>query len=226
MDHEVVVRQKLSERYLLNELDSGARDEFEEHFFGCAECAFDVRAGSAFVDQTKTVLAETRGAGVVSPSRALPAPIYRPWYVWLRPALTAPVLALLLAVVGYQNFVIIPQLKQASSAQVLPWASINIGTFGEADQQITTAPGKGFLVLVRIPPQNNYFRYTAELYNPADKLEWSVTIPGTTNQDRWPVVVPGTSRQAGTYTMKVSGTTAAGESVRVGQASFELHIQN
>ena len=60
MDHEVVVRQKMTERYLLNELDSESRDEFEEHFFDCPECAFDVRAGSAFVEHTKNVLAEAR----------------------------------------------------------------------------------------------------------------------------------------------------------------------
>jgi hypothetical protein len=225
MDHEVVVRQKLSERYLLNELDSEARDEFEEHFFGCPECAFDVRAGSAFVDRTKTVLAETHEAGVVSPS---PVPGYRPWYIWLRPALTAPVLALLLTVVGYQNLVIVPRLKQALAAQVLPWAAVNIGTYGDAaGQEITTAPGKGFLVFVRIPPQNNtYSHYTVDLFNPAAQLEWSVTIPSATNQDQWPVMVPGADRQAGTYNLKVRGTTNAGESVKVGQGSFELHIQN
>ena len=31
MDHDTVVRQKLTERYLLNELDPEARDNFEEH---------------------------------------------------------------------------------------------------------------------------------------------------------------------------------------------------
>jgi len=33
MDHDAVVRQKMTERYLLGELDSETRDEFEEHFF-------------------------------------------------------------------------------------------------------------------------------------------------------------------------------------------------
>ena len=58
MDHDVVVRQKLTERYLLDELDPPARDEFEEHFFDCKECALDVRAGALFVEQSKVVLAE------------------------------------------------------------------------------------------------------------------------------------------------------------------------
>ncbi len=58
MDHDMVVRQKMTERYLLKELDPAARDEFEEHFFDCKDCAFDVHAGALFVEQSKVVLAE------------------------------------------------------------------------------------------------------------------------------------------------------------------------
>src|SRR6266478_5941451 len=74
MDHEVVVRQKMTERYLLNELDSESRDEFEEHFFDCPECAFDVRAGSAFVEHTKNVLAEAREPETAPAAIPTPAP--------------------------------------------------------------------------------------------------------------------------------------------------------
>ena len=58
MDHDVVVLQKTTERYLLGELDPDARHEFEEHFFDCPDCALDVRAGALFVEQSKVVLAE------------------------------------------------------------------------------------------------------------------------------------------------------------------------
>src|SRR5258708_27722866 len=58
MDHDVVVRQHMTERYLLDELEPQARDEFEEHFFGCPDCALDVRAGAMFVEQSKIALAE------------------------------------------------------------------------------------------------------------------------------------------------------------------------
>ena len=222
MDHEVVARQKITERYLLNELDSETRDQFEEHFFDCSACAFDVRAGSAFVEQSKVVLAE----GPAEAPLAAPVPAKSGWLGWLRPAFAMPALALLLAVVGYQNLVTYPRMKQAlSHPQVLPWTSVNIGTLGATEQQITTAPGKGFLVFVRIPPQSDYSRYTANLYNPAGKLEWSLTIPATTTQDQWPVAVPGADRQAGTYTLVVHGTATDGISKEVGQGSFELQIQ-
>jgi hypothetical protein len=90
---------------------------------------------------------------------------------------------------------------------------------------ITTRPGEGFLLFVRIPPDGSYSRYTAELYNLAGKLEWSLTIPATSAQDQWPVQVPGANREAGSYTLAVRGITAAGESKEVGRASFELQIQ-
>src|SRR5438477_9841743 len=84
MDHTAVVRQKMTERYLLDELDSQLRDEFEEHYFDCPECALDVSAGAQFVGHAKSVLAEhTEPVSVqAAPSRNLGAE----WLAWLRPA--------------------------------------------------------------------------------------------------------------------------------------------
>jgi hypothetical protein len=231
MDHDMVVRQKMTERYLLDELDPTARDEFEEHFFDCKDCALDVHAGALFVEQSKVVLAEKLElvAAAVPPTASVPA-IPR-WLTWFRPAVVVPVMVLLLAVIGYQNLIIYPQLEQAfNSPQVLPWASVNVGTYGSEGPVITTRRGEGFLLFVRIPPESGYSHYTAELYNPAGKLEWSLTIPvasgkETSAQDQWPVQVPGANRETGNYTLKVRGITAAGESKEVGRASFELQIQ-
>ena len=226
MDHDVVVRQKMTERYLLGELDPAARDEFEEHFFDCPDCALDVRAGALFVEQTKVVLAEkaepvSAGLAVTTQVPARPG-----WLAWLRPALAAPVMVLLLAVIGYQNLVTYPQLQQAlNSPRVLPWASVNVGTWGSGGPVISTRPGEGFLLFVRIPPDGGYSHYVADLYNPAGKVEWSLTIPASSAQDQWPVQVPGANRAAGSYTLAVRGVTAAGESKEVGRASFELQIR-
>jgi hypothetical protein len=224
MDHGVVVRQKMTERFLLNELDSDTRNEFEEHFFDCPECAFDVQAGSAFVEQTRNVLAGERESEA-APS-LVPAPPSRGWLAWLRPAFAAPALALLLAVVGYQNLVTYPKLQQAvNQPQVLPWAPVNVGTFGSDVPVITVTSGQGFMLFVRIP-EGGYSQYAAELHNPAGKVEYSLTIPAVAGQDQWPVQIPGANRAAGTYTMMVRGVTAAGESKEIGRTSVELKIQN
>jgi hypothetical protein len=231
MDHDMVVRQKMTERYLLGELDPAARDEFEEHFFDCRDCAVDVQAGALFVEQSKIVLAEKPELVAAGLPATAPVPAKPGWLAWLRPAVVVPVMVMLLAVIGYQNLVIYPQLQQAlNSPQVLPWASVNVGTYGSEGPVITTRPGEGFLLFVRIPPESGYSHYTAELYNPGGKLEWSLTIPvasgkETSAQDQWPVQVPGANRQAGNYTLKVRGVTAAGESKDIGRTSFELQIQ-
>ena len=226
MDHDVVVRQKMTERYLLEELDPGARDEFEEHFFDCPDCALDVHAGALFVEQSKVALAENSKPISAGLPVAAPVPVKLGWLTWLRPAVAVPVMALLLAVIGYQNLVTYPQLQRAlNRPQVLPWASVNVGTWGSGGPVITTRLGKGFLLFVRIPPEGGYSHYTADLYNPAGKLEWSLTIPATSAQDQWPVQVPGADREAGTYTLAVRGVTAAGESKDIGRTSFELQTQ-
>ena len=225
MNHDVVVRQKMTERYLLDELDPKQRDEFEEHLFDCPECAIDVRAGAAFVEQSKVILAEN--APENAPVRVpVFTPARRGWFAWLRPAFAAPALAVLLLVIGYQNLVTYPRFQHAlSQPQVLPWASVNIGTWGGGGPTITAARGKGFLLFLRIPPGGVYDHYTADLYNPAGKVEWSLTIPATQGQDQWPVQVPGANREAGTYTVEVRGVTTAGETNNLGRTSFELQIQ-
>ena len=224
MDHEVVVRQKLTEQYLLNELSSQARDEFEEHYFDCPKCALDVQAGALFVEQSKIVLGEEPvAAGLRVRGGAAPKP---GWFAWLRPAFAVPVMALLLGVIGYQNLVTLPQARQLmGQPQVFQsWALLNIGTYGEA-QPITAAPGQGFLLFVRIPPDGAFASYKADLYNPAGKLEWSLTFPAAASQDQWPVQVPAANRESGTYQLAVRGVTAAGESKEIGGASFELKIE-
>jgi hypothetical protein len=225
MDHDLVVRQKMTEKYLLNELDSTARDEFEEHFFDCADCAVDVRAGAMFIEQSKVALAHTSESAPAGLA-VTPRPLVKPgWlaglHAMLRP-FALPVMAVLLMVVGYQNLVTYPRLARSSdSPQVLPYASLNVGSYGSEGPVVTAASGKGFLLFMRIPPEG-YSNYTAELYNPAGKKEWSLTIIPTAGQDEWAIQIPDAKREAGNYILKARGVTAAGDSKEVGQASFEL----
>jgi Putative zinc-finger len=223
MDHEVAAARQMTERYLLNELDPAAREEFEEHYFDCPTCAADVQAAALLVEGIAD------GALKEPQPRPVPVPIAPSpkRLAWLRPAFVVPALATLLAVVGYQNLVTYPRMAhQLNSPQVLPWAPVNLDTYGPDGPTITAQPGGAFLLLVRIPPGGAYSKYIADLYNPAGKLEWSFafTIPASSEQDQWPLQVPGTNRQEGRYKLKMRGTTASGESKDVGQTSFELQI--
>ncbi|MGA7398463.1 MAG: zf-HC2 domain-containing protein [Candidatus Sulfotelmatobacter sp.] len=215
----------MTERYLLGELDPQACQEFEEHFFDCPDCALDVRTAALFIEHSKNSLAkESEPVAALSPvTKALPP---KPgWSAWLRPAFAVPVMALLLAVIGYQNLVIYPRQQQAfARPQVLPSAFLNIGAMGSGDQPISIAPEQSFLLLVRIPP-DSYPRHTAELYNPAGKLEWSLTLPSSSTQEQWPLQVPGAKRESGTYSLVVHGLTDNEQGKEVGRVTFDLQIQ-
>lgn len=221
MDHNEVVRQKLTEKYLLKELEGETRDQFEEHFFECSECALDVRAGSEFVTHSRIVFGDKpEPAQEVVRSRSSGG---FNWLAWLRPGFAAPALALLLAVIGYQNLVSFPRLR---SARVLPWVAVAVDTYGSDAQTITVPRGKSFIVFVRIPHEGIYVRYMADLYNPAGKLDCSLAIPATETQDQWPVLVPEGNHEAGSYRIAVRGVTASGETKDLGSEPFTLQTQN
>jgi hypothetical protein len=228
MDHTAVVRDRTTERYLLNELDSEVRNEFEEHYFDCPECALDVSAASQFVEQSKLVLAESSDP-IPTLLTSGPGPVKYGWskfgwLAWLRPAFAAPALALLLAVVGYQNLVTYPRFQaELKQPQILPAVSVNVGTYGAGE---TTVPeGKGLLLSLRIPPDGGFVRYTVDLYNPGGKSAASFTVTPAVGQDQWSVTIPGVTREAGTYTMAVHGVTPGGEAKDLGSSSFQLQIQ-
>ncbi len=226
MDHDTVVRQKVTERYLLNELDPQARNEFEEHYFDCQECGRDVHSGAVFIEQSKIELAKEYESTAAHLPVPVPAQVKPGMWSWFRPAIVIPVMAILLVVVSYQNLVTLPRMQSAlETPQVSPWASVNVGTYGSEEQVVKAKAGQGFVLFVRIPPEGIYSQYTAELYNPAGKVEWTVTIPASSTQDQWSVHVPGTNREAGSYSLAVRGLSAAGEGKEIGRASFELQVQ-
>lgn len=224
MDHKDAVRLRATERYLLNELDPDQLDQFEEHLFDCQDCALEVRAAAMFVEQSKNVLSETVGT---IPMQVV-TPVPPGWFSWLRPAFAVPVMALLLAVVGYQNLVELPTLKSASTLpQIMPSASINIATRGTDVPLIPTKKGQAFSLLVDLPPESGYSSYIADLYNPAGKIEWSLAVPAeSVTNDSLSVRVPGTPRQAGVYILAVRGVPRDGNSPsEIGRHSFELRVQ-
>jgi anti-sigma factor RsiW len=220
MDHDEAIRQKATERYLLDELDPEARDEFEEHLFDCQDCALDLRAAAAFVEQSKVLLAETPAPAPVRVHA--PAPAKPGFFAWLRPAFAVPVFALLLVVIGYQQFAYRTLQEAANTPQVLPYAAINVSTRGASVADVPASPSENFQLLVNIPPDNRYASYRLDLYSSQGQLEWSRTIPAASADDTRSVYVPGAGRDTGGRTLAVHGITAAGESVDLGRYPIEF----
>lgn len=221
MNHDDAIRQMLTEQYLLNELAPELREEFEEHFFGCEECALDLRASAAFIERSKSVLA-AKPAEKVAPATA------RGWAGWLRPAWVLPVMALLLIVIGYQNFVSVPKLNQSaqdsSTPQILPAVSlINVATRGNASASVAVHKGEPFLIFVDIPADSRFASYVADLQGPMGNSEWSIAVSAEAAKDTVSIRVPG-QKSPGQYTLVVGGIAPDANRIEIGHFPFEVKV--
>jgi hypothetical protein len=56
MDHGMAITLHAAERYWHGSLSEAEREQFEEHFFGCAECAEEVRWEKLFIEHARAEL--------------------------------------------------------------------------------------------------------------------------------------------------------------------------
>jgi hypothetical protein len=171
MDHHLAVKSQACEKYLLGELSPDLRDAYEEHYFSCAECATQLRMAAELVGAAQQIFAQTPAPAVAAGARIVQES--GGWLRWLRPAIAIPVLATLLLVVGYQNLVLIPQLKESRAPRVLPMFSlISANTRGEAVPAFTTQPNQPVGLYVDVPADAAYSSYGISVQDPSGK-----TIP-------------------------------------------------
>jgi len=226
MDHDQATRLMATEQYLLGEFTPGLQEEFEEHFFGCQECALDVRTGAAFLEHSKVVLS-TAEVAVPNAPEVSPRPAW--WQVWSRPAIALPVMAALLIVIGYQNLATFPKLKSAmavvNAPQILSAISlINVTTRGSSKAVLSGRRGEPFLLLVDVPAESRFSSYVAELYGPTGTSEWSLAISSDVTKDTISIRVPGRTT-AGVYTLVVRGLGDSKQNLEVGRFPFELQFE-
>jgi hypothetical protein len=240
MDHSEAVNQMAAERYLLGELPPDVRDAFEEHLFDCPECAFDIRAGVAFVDEAKVQLpgmmampAEPAAQPATKASeRAVWEPKRRSWWstLFATPAFAAPVFATLLLIIGYQNLVTYPALRsEATEPRLLSSVALHLGTRGDARPVVVADRKQGVLLQVDLPGQTVYSSYTVDLYNPQGKLAWTRNFtPSAAGADSGTLslALPGEGIDAGGYSLAISGVSASGQRTELNRQSFEMRFHN
>jgi len=233
MDHQEALGLAATERYLLGELSALERDNFEEHFFGCHECATEVRLTSQFLDAARRELVRGQTQGrVSSPTRR---PAQAPWWATLwRPAFLAPVAALLLLVVGYQNCLVFPhmarslaQLRQPSVLTAVSLISANVRGGGRL--QVNGTANQPVLLAVDIPGEERFASYDCELMRASGAVVWSVPVSSREARDTVSISVPAGTLQSGDYVLVVKGTVVngsaapgSGSSAGGGESSVDL----
>ena len=205
MNHDEAVRLSLVEKYLLDELAPQLRDEFEEHYFDCRECADDLRAASAFIDAARSELRAAPAA------KAAPSPPKKAWFAWLwSPAFMVPALAACLLVIAYQNILIFPRfrnaLAQMRSPEILPALSLVGGNSrGATAPSVTVAGSNSFLILVDIPTQDRFSSYACLLYSPTGSVVWRVQVSAEEAKDTVSIRVPAGRAASGSYSLVIQG---------------------
>jgi hypothetical protein len=189
MNHNEAVRLQAVEKYLLRELPPDQLEAYEEHYFDCPACAEELKATVAFMETTRQVFREE--APQVTDVKTL-IRSRGGWFGWLRPAFAVPVFAALILLIGYQNGVTIPHLKDATSnpsAQIFSTTVHLAGSVrggsesGEAATKISVHAGEGFILDFDFTPARSFGAYTFQLQDDSGRPVLRGVLAGNkTNQ--------------------------------------------
>ena len=241
MEHLQAIQLKAAERYVLGELPSDLREQYEEHFFSCVECAEELSLAAAFVENSRAAM----GSEPVMPPVRLPVPVAeRPaasgWFgAFLRPSFAVPVFAALLLLVAYQTFLLIPRLKGTATQSVSALASaapqalasfslITADSRGGEPLTVTVAPGQPFSLYFDIPPDGHHSSYICEIVNSAGAAEYSLNISAEEAKNAAQLLIPSSSLGPGKHVLVVRGPgtqgSAASSATEVARYPFTLAV--
>jgi len=188
--HKEAIKEKAAERYVLGELRSSEREQFEEHFFSCPDCARDVRDLAALTEVVRELPPEP------------PLPPSPAWYrMWVRlgPSLAwGGALALVALFAVYQT----AQLHVAMRPQTL--ASI-----------LLLPETKGEVAAIPVQRMGTFRLLECDLPGSAGDLEWELrrtgsekilgrqAAPAPVKGVSFKVLLPSSALAPGDYTLTV-----------------------
>jgi putative zinc finger protein len=203
MDHEEAMRISAVEKYLLGELGEDERAEFEEHFFGCPECAEELKLTEAFLAGARKVLPEPVAA---------PAPERRPsrWpaLVWPVRAATALAMAALVGVVLHQR----SELSAALAPQPASFYFLSVSR-GEAQATAVSKSKRLVGLTLGEPPGPPLPSYRCEVRDAGGRVVWSFVVPAPPRGREIEIAIPASELRPGAYTVVLGSP---------GEPGFEL----
>jgi Putative zinc-finger len=229
MDHQEATRITAVEMYLLDELSAREREQFEEHFFECLECAADLRATAAFLDVARRELKPERGID----RRKAPLPARKSWLAppW-RSAVFATAFALSMLVVVYQNVLVLPRLASEVASldnpELVQSVSLAAGNSRGATSAIKIAKGRALLLSVDIPAREEFSGYVCVLLSPSGSIVWRLPVSQDQAKDTVSIRVPPGRWVAGEYRLLVQGIfdrTGSRPAVDLAHYRFALNEQ-
>jgi anti-sigma factor RsiW len=189
MEHNRAVEIQAVERYMLGEMPPEEREDFEEHYFTCAECARDMRAAARFRANARELL---RNPEQFSP------PVAERRNAWWRLPTMVPLTAAfaLLGVVGYQNLVTLPALQLPQFPSTLALDGLTRGSLRNLDEGMPVdlemapqEPAEGQSMTVELAAESGKVMTKSNAPVPEHGKSLHVSFPGKYRPGRYTVYV-------------------------------------
>ena len=225
MEHGEAVQQKAT-RYLLNELSPEARDAFEGHFFDCRECALDLRAAAAFVDEAKAQLPGLQTQARPAVKKIAPQVV----------RVGQPALYTSLCCAGFRSAGAGCWLSKcrdvarpaavATQPHLVTLAELHTGVRGGDAAVIVASRKQGASISIALPCPAGVNSLKPVLLDPAGKQWWTATVaaPNENDDRQLGLDLPGDGLTAGKYTLVISGVDAKNTTTEISRTAFEIQL--
>jgi hypothetical protein len=200
MDHTRATATGAAERYVLGDMTPQERDDYEAHFFDCAECADEVKNAAVFLDNAKPLLVNAEPARWPG-SRASFVPL----------PFVALAAAVVFVVAGYQALVVVPNLRdQLRDAQRLQPASWHFLSVSRGDAPVITVTGRERIgVTLSRSFDRSFPFYLCEVRDATGRVVLSEVIPAARPGDELQILLPTDGLQSGRAVIAVAGLESA-----------------
>lgn len=207
MDHSDALHLHAAEKYLLGELPPLLREEYEEHYFDCEECASDMRALAAFASGARETFRTEHSRQEKEPAKITGI------FGWLRPAIAAPALAALLLIIGYQSLVTIPKLRRASALPLTQSADlvslIGANSRAEGGSAFPIHSDHPTILEIDIPPADAFSSFVCQLEDARARIIFQHRFSKVDAKETVRFIVPAGGLPPATYSMVVLGESSA-----------------
>ena len=231
MEHTEAIDTGAAERYALGEMSEAERDQYEEHFFDCPDCADEVRSATLFLENAGALAREgERAKEDIKERVGLRPRAFWDWksLFWPMPLGAAAGLVLLLGgPATYLALVKVPQLQrahaEAESLQAAPWHFLSVSRSEPQVVRVAAAQRLIGLTLTRSGTRTFPF-YSCEVRDASGRVVESNVVPAPAQGGELQIILPAGKLQPGGHVVAVAGLESA--SGRPSASDFTLYPFN
>jgi hypothetical protein len=210
MEHKKAIATLAAEKYVLDEFPPDQREEFEEHFFSCPECADDVRSLNLFRANAKVVLSEPASrlreyreqTWLQRMLQAISAGWSQPNYAW-------GTLAVILMVTTVTGGMRVVELNKQLQPQAITSFVLRPETRGDITAIAPQQLGPFVLLEADVPGAAGELSWEVEISGPARNVVFAGTAPAPPPGASFKLLLPSEKLGAGEYVLAISSPGAA-----------------